>query len=52
MQAGRNSICVEDLLYIIEKEFDYSFGQRMLNYERKPGTEEHIDKIAEIGRQK
>jgi hypothetical protein len=49
---GNDVILPEDILFTLEKEFDYSFGNREVQNIRKTPTNEHIDKLAEISRQR
>lgn len=47
-----NIITSEEIFHVVEKEFDYSFGDRdILNANKHPAVE-HIDKMAELSRHK
>ena len=50
--AERDMIDATDISVIVEKDFDFSFGLRNLLEESTLPTNEHIEKIAEISRQK
>lgn len=47
-----SSISSDDIFYIVEKEFDYIFGDSELNDIRRPAHSEHIDRMAELSRHK
>lgn len=49
---GRDIMDVSEISTIVEKDFDYSFGMRTHIKERELPTPEHIEKIAEISREK
>ncbi|TBU08905.1 putative subunit A of transcription initiation factor TFIID [Hamiltosporidium magnivora] len=45
-------ITSNDIMFVVEKEFDYSFGQRThFPYNSVPSTE-HTDRIAEVSKHK
>ncbi|EQB62278.1 transcription initiation factor tfiid subunit taf12-like protein [Vairimorpha apis BRL 01] len=48
---GKNILDVEEVAFVAEKDFDYCFGVREINYIKHTGTNEHIEKMAEISRQ-
>ncbi|ELQ76607.1 putative Histone-fold protein [Trachipleistophora hominis] len=46
------AITSEEIFYVVEKEFDFCFGDReILNTQKTPAVE-HIDKMAELSRHK
>lgn len=48
---GKDVIDTEDLAFVVEKDFDYSFGIReILNMKNLP-TNEHVERMGEISRQ-
>ncbi|EJW02841.1 hypothetical protein EDEG_02782 [Edhazardia aedis USNM 41457] len=49
---GSNIITSEDILFTVEKEFDYSFGGRFIKGSKSLPTDDHVEKMAEISRQK
>jgi histone H3/H4 len=49
---GNDMVLPEDILFTVEKEFDYSFGSREICDAGRVPTSEHIERIAEIHRQK
>lgn len=50
--ADRDMIDATDISVIVEKDFDFSFGLRSLLEETTLPSNEHIEKVAEISRQK
>jgi len=45
-------IGAKEISIIIEKDFDYSFGQRALLGEKNLPSSEHVDRLAELSKQK
>lgn len=45
-------IDVSEIAIVIEKDFDYSFGMRSILNERNTPANEHIERLAELSRQK
>jgi hypothetical protein len=50
--ANKEIIDADELMIIVEKDFDYSFGNRSTMEEPNLPTDEHIEKTAEISRQR
>ena len=50
--ADQDIIDVNEISIIIEKDFDYSFGSRTILPDRKTPSNEHIERMAELSRQK
>ncbi|KAM0680250.1 hypothetical protein GINT2_001635 [Glugoides intestinalis] len=50
--AGKDIIDASDISIVIEKDFDFSFGMRSLFDESHMPSNEHVERIAEISRQK
>lgn len=42
----------DDILFTVEKEFDFSFGSRVIKSANNAPLEEHKEKLAEISKQK
>lgn len=45
-------ITSDDILFTVEKEFDFSFGNRVIRNTRNQPLEEHKEKVADISKQK
>lgn len=45
-------IDASEISVVVEKDFDYSFGLRSIFSEANTPAEEHIDRLADISRQK
>lgn len=50
--VGSDVIDVNEIAMIVEKDFDYSFGMRVLIPERELPAPEHIERMAELSKQK
>lgn len=50
--ADKDIIDAEEISIVIEKDFDYSFGHRSIFPDRQMPTNEHIERMAELSRQK
>jgi histone H3/H4 len=48
---GKDAIDAADISFVVERDFDYSFGGREEYGVRRLPADEHIDRIAEISRQ-
>ncbi|ADM11143.1 putative transcription initiation factor TFIID subunit TAF12-like protein [Encephalitozoon intestinalis ATCC 50506] len=48
---GKNIVDNGDIRFIIEKDFDYSFGGREIQGSKSLPTSEHLERMAEISRQ-
>ncbi|KAF7684338.1 Transcription initiation factor TFIID subunit 12 [Astathelohania contejeani] len=49
---GADTMTADDIMFTIEKEFDYSFGNRSIITQKKPPTIEHVEKMIDINKQK
>lgn len=45
---GQEFLNAEDVLFIVEKDFDYSFGRKRVDRSVKLPTEDHNTKVSEI----
>lgn len=50
--ADSEVIDVSEISIVIEKDFDYSFGLRSILNEQNVPANEHIERLAELSRQK
>lgn len=50
--ADKDVIDASEISIVVEKDFDYSFGLRSIFEETGLPTNEHIERVAEISRQK
>lgn len=50
--ADSDVIDVNEIMFVVEKDFDYSFGLRNIMKESALPTNEHIERMAELSRQK
>lgn len=48
---GKEAIDNSDICFVIEKDFDYSFGAREIQESGKLPSNEHVERMAEISRQ-
>ncbi len=50
----KNSDIIEakEISIIVEKDFDYTFGIRTIGNTSKPSSNDHVEKMAELSRQK
>lgn len=49
---GSDEITSDDILFTVEKEFDFSFGNRQIRNVKNLPTDEHKEKMAEISKNK
>lgn len=49
---GSNTVESEDILFTVEKEFDYNFGTRQISNVVNLPTDEHKERMAELSRHK
>lgn len=50
--VDKDVIDAQEISIVVEKDFDYSFGLRNIFEEKNTPTSEHIERMAEISRQK
>ena len=50
--ADSDTIDVAEISIIVEKDFDYSFGLRNILVEKNLPSNEHVERMAELSRQK
>ncbi|CAD25179.1 TRANSCRIPTION INITIATION FACTOR TFIID 20/15kDa SUBUNIT [Encephalitozoon cuniculi GB-M1] len=48
---GKSTVDNTDIRFVIEKDFDYSFGTREIQGTTSLPTAEHLERMAEISRQ-
>lgn len=49
---GNDTITKEDVTLLVEKELDYSFGNRIISGVKNPINDDHKEKLADISKNK